>query len=227
MFGSYRIRTHLASALVASCLVCCMAGAKAGVFDFEDLPATWDPNSSAGTRSGSLKSLSLTDSDGCTLTLVREGSTGFDITSNTVSQSGKPEAWGLRSLDPAFNQGAFAFIGTFGSPVDGVSVEFGDYGQDADTVSLTAYNGPGATGDVIAGATDEYDLASFPVAHAVSVSGPGIRSFRLIGGSPDGPQSVFYDNITVRCGAAAIPEPGTLALLAAMLPLALAARRRS
>jgi len=194
-------------------------------FDLEDQAATFTSPPDV-VRPGALTSLTMVK-DGLTLTLARDQGASFDIVSNTGTQVNKPEGWGLRSLDPFINETMNdAFIGTFSAPVNGVSVEFGDYGQDADEFILQAYDGPNGTGNLLGTSNVPYGTSAFAIFGTGNVAADGIQSIRFVGGSTAYPHSVFYDNIRVSRGGAAIPETGSLALLAGGLLPALGFLRR-
>lgn len=199
-------------------------------FDFEDQTATFNspPRSS---RPGTLTSLEMTK-DGETLTITRNGGVAFDIVSNTSNQSGKPTSYGTKSLDPFYNisSGNDAyFIGNFSTAVDSISLDFGDYGGDADTVTLNAYSGADGTGTLLASVS-----ASVPgnstfnfTTNSLALTAGGIESFTLASTSSNNlPNSLFYDNITVE--QAGVPEPGSLALFASfgLIGAGFLARRR-
>src|SRR5207247_5585108 len=46
------------------------------------------------------------------------------------------------------------FIASFSTPVSSVSIDLGDYGQDRDTLSLSAFSGANASGALLGSATD-------------------------------------------------------------------------
>ncbi len=168
-------------------------------FNFEEL---------APTVGSALTSLTLTQG-GLTMILTRESGAGFYIT----NANNLPPAWGARSLTPA-TAVSNAFIANFSQGLSGISIEMGDFGNDADVTTLEAYSGLGGTGILVDTATAS--LAGGGVSFTfVNLSLPNaqIQSIRFIGGSPNYPNSVLYDNITVTFGAQAIPEPTTMVLL--------------
>ena len=96
----------------------------------------------------------------------------------------------------------------------------GDYGEDTDTLILEAYSELGGTGTLLASSTFVLTPGSSFSFSTLSVAASGIRSVRFIGGSPDFPNSVFYDNLTVT------NQPATLLLLGTGLAAVGAAGKR-
>jgi hypothetical protein len=188
-------------------------------FDFEGLAATAPP------PGGALASLVLTE-PGLTLTLTREGGQRFDIFNNALSPF--PASYGTRSLDPFSGvTSPTAIIGTFSSAVDGVSIDLGDFGDDADNLLLEAFSGLGGTGTLLASATGTLPGGGFAfTGTTLSVTATGISSIRFIGGLPPGANSVFYDNITAN--VTAVPEASSIAMggLVVLAGLGHAWRRR-
>jgi len=90
----------------------------------------------------------------------------------------------------------------------------GDFGNDADVTTLEAYSGLGGTGILKDTATASLagGGASFTFVN-LSLPNAQIHSIRFIGGSPNYPNSVLYDNITVTLAPQAVPEPTTMVLL--------------
>jgi hypothetical protein len=121
---------------------------------------------------------------------------------------------------PPQDPGAFVF--DFDKPLTSAVVEMGDFGQDTDNLLLQAFDGIGATGNLLAS-----DTGSLPGGgnnfgfETLSVTATNIRSLRMIGGSNSG-NSVFYDNIVVT----SIPEPSSAMLLTAVGTTFAALRRR-
>jgi hypothetical protein len=197
------------------------------VFDFESSTATYVTPPQGGTRPGALSSLTLTNS-GLSLTLTRQNGDKFDIVSNTGNQSGKPASFGTNSLDPFFSPDTNGFIGNLSGPVNGVKLDFGDYGQDSDTLTLRAFSGANGTGTLLGTVTVNYGFAAFPTFSTASVAAVGIQSFTINGTSDAAgfQNSVFYDNFSF-ITPAAVPEPSTLSLCAVMgLAAVLASRHR-
>ncbi|MGI9166477.1 MAG: PEP-CTERM sorting domain-containing protein [Pyrinomonadaceae bacterium] len=196
--------TPLKSLFIATVFaVLCLAStitAKADTvtFNFEEL---------APTVGSALTSLTLTQG-GLTMILTRESGAGFYINANNL-----PPAWGARSLSPA-TAASNAFIANFSQGLSGISIEMGDFGNDADVTTIEAYSGIGGTGIPMATATANLagGGASFTFVN-LSLANAQIHSIRFIGGSPNYPNSVLYDNITVTFGAQAVPEPTTMVLL--------------
>lgn len=189
------------------------AGSQAAiVFDFEEF---------SPTAGGALTTLSSTKS-GITMTVTRSGGGGFDIfdlSSNTF-----PVSWDNRALDPFANGAADFFVANFSTAINGVDVEMTDFGADADTLTLEAYSGANGTGTLLGTSTFDFGFASAPDYAAVSVlSNSPILSIRFRGGSNVAANSMYIDNIAIQ----PVPEPATLAALAAGVGLVLRRRRRA
>jgi len=107
----------------------------------------------------------------------------------------------------------------FLQPVTSFGFQSGDFGGDEDTISLSIFSGPNATGTVLGTTSVTYPATSaFP--HDVvslSLSGVDIRSATMIGGSSISPNSVYFDNLSATFGATAVPEPASLALFGTAL----------
>lgn len=174
-------------------------------FNFEDQSATSLP------RAGAHTGLTMTNAF-LTVVISRPGSS-FDVINNAGVQA-KPPEFGQRSLDPFFNVSDTPFIADFSALASSVSIDMGDYGEDADTLILEAYSELGGTGTLLASSTFVLTPGSSFSFSTLSVAAAGIRSVRFIGGGPDFPNSVFYDNLTVTTQPAnPVPEPATLLLL--------------
>jgi hypothetical protein len=87
-----------------------------------------------------------------------------------------------------------------------------DFGQNSSPVTIEAFDGPGATGTIIAS-------AQTTIESLLQVQAPGIRSVR-IRALPPGPVTFLIDNFTFQL----IPAPAAAAILPA--GLLLASRRR-
>ena len=186
-------------------------------FDFEAETATALP------RTGVFTSLSETNS-GVTVTITRASDKHFDIVANIAPSQVKPAAFGLRSLDPFFDSRPGLFIASFSTPVSSVSIDLGDYGQDRDTLSLSAFSGANASGS----ATDTLaaDQTSTFTFRTLSLSAAGIQSITFGGtfssdttSTNDFTNSLFADNLTVNASTT-VPEPATLVLLVSAMPIA-------
>jgi hypothetical protein len=195
-----------AFAVIAITLLCGKtAQADTFVFGFEDQAATSLP------RTGAHTSLTMTNAF-LTVVVSRPGSS-FDIINNAGVQA-KPSEFGQRSLDPFFNVSNTPFVADFSTLITSVSIDMGDYGEDADTLILEAYSELGGTGTLLASSTFVLTPGSSFSFSTLSVAAAGIRSVRFIGGSPAFPNSVFYDNLTITTQPAnPVPEPATLLLL--------------
>jgi len=190
-------------------------------FDFEAETATALP------RTGVFTSLSETNS-GVTVTITRASDKHFDIVANIAPSQVKPAAFGLRSLDPFFDSRPGLFIASFSTPVSSVSIDLGDYGQDRDTLSLSAFSGANASGALLGSATDTLaaDQTSTFTFRTLSLSAAGIQSITFGGtfssdttSTNDFTNSLFADNLTVNASTT-VPEPATLVLLVSAMPIA-------
>ena len=197
------------AAVVLVCLIASQSSALAQtpvVFDFENLAATYSENANPCVfppRSGLLSTVSMTVS-GLTVGITRVGA-NFDIVANSGCQSGKPGSWGARSLDPfVFNASNTPFNLNFSAGIVSFSVQWGDYGTDADNVTLTAFSGLNGTGVNLGSVTSATysETTALPTVFTTSISVPSstpIRSIRMIGtGSTGFFNSIFYDNITIQ-----------------------------
>lgn len=187
------------------------ANATTAIFDFESSTPTF---TTGGSRTGALTSLALADS-GLMLTITRPG-TAFDLVSNSSpGQDGKPAGWGNVSLDPFFDVNPSSFIFDFSTAIDSLSLEFGDYGGDDDTLFVDLYSGLGGTGTLLASVSTPYGTAGFPTAGTLTASSAGTLSAVVRGGSAAFPNSVFYDNVsaTFDTRVAAVPESSSWAML--------------
>lgn len=190
-------------------------------FGFEARAAT----SSQMFHPGSLTTSSQAVS-GLTATVTRPGSAFDFVDTSSFLGVSFPASWGGRCLDP-FTASASntPFVVNFSAAARGVSVEYGDFGEDPDAFTLRAFSGADGTGTLLATATGTLGIGSLPTFDTASVSAGGILSIVMIGGSADYPNSVYYDNLTVTfADAAPVPEPGTLALALAAALVGLGAR---
>lgn len=92
-----------------------------------------------------------------------------------------------------------------------VSVDLGDFNADADTLFLEVYS----AADVLIGSTSLFIDDAFIGMMTLSQSVPGI-AYAIYGARAPagGGSSVYSDNFTFELSQQAVPEPGTLALLA-------------
>lgn len=171
---------------------------------------------------------SLNDTQGgITLTVTRQSNGVFDVSDINSFLGPSKASWGFRTLSPFTDTSAKAYIFSLSAAVSSFSVELGDFGQDSDTWSLTAFSGPGGTGTNLGnvnGSWGTQDL-SITAAQVASISAAGIVSVVAIGGSTSFPMSLYWDNVSVNTAAAGIPEPGTMVLLGGGLALCLLGRK--
>jgi hypothetical protein len=212
------------TAFATAVLFCAPAPASV-LFDFEDQAET-------GFSDGALTSLELS-SGGLTIEITRPGDPNqFDIYDvNDIGNPTLPSTWGVRSISPWFSNAGTAFVVNFSQPVEFVSIEMADFGQDPDDLFLEGFAGLDATGNLLDQAADQLPGGTDFTGATLSIetATPSIQSIRFMGGTesyetPFGtfsiPNSVYYDNLAV-----VVPEPASLALLAGAG--ALAFRRRN
>ena len=222
----------------ALCLLLIPASSSAQFFDFEDVPATFiSPPDNA--RPGGYNELSMTK-EGLTVTIYRvfsggggfhtNGGSPFDVVLNEGNQGGKPANWGKNSLDPfAGDTLNDQFVADFSKPILAASIQAGDYGADSDFAFMNAFGGLGGGGTFVAGTNMFLGDAGFPTIAALSLSSTGpIWSLTFGGGSGAGPNSLFWDNLSVRqAPQTVVPEAGSMVLMCGGIPLlALALRRK-
>jgi hypothetical protein len=162
--------------------------------------------------------------DGIEMTISHENNILMSI--NTSSNPLFIARYGTRSLSPFNGVGGAnlpgAYVLDFAQSLNDLSVDMGDFGQDADNLLLEAYSGVGATGTLLDSDTGTLAGGGDFAFDTLTVSANGIRSVRLYGGSAfNTNNNVFYDNIVVT----AIPEPTSVAVLS-MLAFAFSARHR-
>lgn len=173
--------------VIATVLVAQAAAAQpASTFEFEDQDQLVDVPLQELTLSGK----------GIKVQITRPG-TIFTI----ARRPGFPPEWGTLALSPFIvsHQEPKPFVIDFSKPVAFVSIDAGDFGQDEDLVVLSAFDGPGGTGnrvDLTRAFLPGSSTAEFGDEPLV-VEAPGIRSIVLEGGSTFAPNSVFYDNLAI------------------------------
>lgn len=209
--------------VLATAVLCGQAFAQVDLHDFEQFAPTsgaqFNPN-----HPGSLQAFTLVGM--CTNIIIRRVSvTGapatFDIHDHT-NWGPFPPSWGNRSLNPFTDDQQGAFWLEFTSPVQGFSLEYGDFGGDLDIGQMWAYDGVDNTSNLVDTDVDNYGAGAFPGSiGTLAVSGASIRSVYFIAGSSSFPHSAYYDNFRVRC----VPEPATMAALGLGL-LAVTRRRK-
>ena len=182
------------------------------------------------TKSTSSGLTTLSDtSNGLTMTLTRPGGT-FGISNQSGNTGlGFPVSWGARTLSPFENNSNTGFLADFSAGVTGFGIEWGDYGADADLISIVGYDGVGGTGNIVFSATSTLPFTDSTF-HSGSFSVSGIptaaRSVTFIGGSVNFPNSLYWDNITATFETG-VPEPTSWALmLLGFLGIGSVARRR-
>lgn len=194
-------------AAIAAALLSLGQAARADVlFDFED--QAYGSSSSISTTQG-----------GLTATLYRT-----DGTSISVLGPLEPASWLAHSLLSYENPYTSApLVINFSQAVSSVSIQFGDYNADDDTVTITAYSGlDGAgsnlgTNSVFYPATKDITNGDSDVG-TIAIAAAGINSV-VIDAGVDYPFSVYWDNLSVGT-TAATPEPSTLLIGLAGIGLA-------
>lgn len=126
-----------------------------------------------------------------------------------------PGSWGAKHLSPVFNYLIDDYmVMSFSAPMEQVTVEFGDYGDDDDLAELFAYDQINAGGTLLgstSGNLGDNDMRWDDPTSLTFTAQPGeaIWSIRFRGGQDPFLQSTFIDNIVTKV----VPTPGTLAVL--------------
>jgi hypothetical protein len=152
--------------------------------------------------------------DGVTATFSRPGA-NFDILNiSFLGAFGGPPSFGQRTLSP-FNNffSNTVFLVNFSSELSSVSLNAGDFGADADFITLSFFSGLNGTG--LLGSTSVEWPASNTFPNDVATLGGvtffvggtliPILSATFIGGNPTFPNSIYFDNVV------ATPVPGPIA----------------
>lgn len=145
----------------------------------------------------------------------------FSMGGDTMYAYGAPiGAWGATSLVPDLATAGWVVV-DFSSTINALSIDSSDYNADADDLYLEAYSGLGGTGSLLDSDTVSISSSfSIPDYVTLSVASSGINSVRFRGLGLGGVNNLYWDNMV-----AAVPEPGTLAVLA-LGGLALIRRRK-
>ena len=176
--------------------------AKATLFNFEEL------------SQGSFATVSSTQS-GLTATMTAPG------TSITIEGPLGPASWGNNSL-LAFGNNTGPIVINFSQLVTGVSIQFGDYDQDNDSLTLQAFTGLNGTGSALGSSSINYPAAKDigngdSDVGTLSLAVNGIQSVLIdspldLSGNPF-PFSIFFDNLQATGATSAVPEPSTWAMM--------------
>lgn len=206
------------------------------LYDFEDATETFSSPSDP-VRLGALMSLTVEGFVGIPITVTRPGDV-FDVVLDKADQGGNTGGIDLvfsRSLDPFASTAATPFVIDFPFAFSHVAVAMGDEDGDTDTLRLEAFSEPGAKGTLLGTATGILPGSTTPrFSREILLVGqlqspPTIRSIRMIGGSAEFPNSVYYDALVLGSPEPPppAPEPSSLALLTlGSLGLAAARLRR-
>lgn len=195
------------------------------------------PAAQAGAQTTTVNFNSLTVTDGSGIRYVNNcyQESGFQVAAVGLA-CGTPMAFATGGPDsPLFYTGSPAlFLGeTTATQVDFTRVASGTFGMQS--IGLGAFLGSSANvtlvGSLMGGGTvtQTFNVMASPLmtAFAVNSAFTGLTSIRLSAMNANGEPLVHFDNLVFTTGVTAVPEPGTVFLVAAGLAGAgLAARRR-
>ncbi len=99
-------------------------------------------------------------------------------------------------VDPFFDTSASAFVANFSSSLSGFSFEFGDFDQDRDTLTLSAYSGLNGTGTLLGTVTVNWNGDFGRVIRPRSLRSPGCLGFRASSSSEEAAASFQTASIT-------------------------------
>ncbi len=119
-----------------------------------------------------------------------------------------PAGWGSNAIFSTINAGTSfePLIFDFDQGLSMLVFETGDFGADDDSVTVLAYDGPGATGNQVSAVTVLWGLRNFtqvpPEVVTLSPSAGSIRSVSISSVGFAGGQSMAYDNFNATVGGA-------------------------
>ncbi len=202
---SFSSRSLRLSLMITVAAICAPPASASIVIDFEQFSATI----------GNITELSFTQG-GVDVRIYRPDNTSFTLAKVDDFLFGEV------SLSPFNGDGGAGvnspFVIEFSVPIQSFIVTMGDWGEDADSLLLVGYEGPGLTG---ASASTSGELPIGPntvfTSDTLVLRTPahiaGFRSYTMQGGGVTWPNSVYYDNIH----AVAVPEASAISLVAVAL----------
>jgi len=167
----------------------------AATFDFEGEALASNLSSITETQAGLIATFS------------RPGATFAIEDISPFGPFGGPPSFGHRTLSPFLDNPTSntAYLVNFSSGLSSISLNAGDFDQDADVITLAIFSGLNGTGINLGSASASYPAsATFPndiVTLSLTAAVP-ILSATFIGGNPTFPNSIYFDNIVAN------PVPG-------------------